>query len=170
MAGIQSKEGNSDLKFFFRGRYVMASERIYRPNFYLAMHYHTMPAFIRNKHEMWREVFEFAQKAIDGCVEVIPNYWWQFRHEWIWNVIRASFCCALHIIAAVLYQLEAVKTPNTWQVRIPHNWAALVRVSIRTMKHWAAESIDIEVMQSILERMYTGTCRLANVRPDLHLI
>lgn len=156
--------------FFFRGRYLMASERIYRPNFYLAMHFQSMPTFIRNKHEMWQEVFEFTQKTINNCVEVIPNYLYQFRHEWLWNVIRASFCCALHIIAAVLYQLDAVKNSSPWQLHIPPNWAALVRVSIRTMKHWRAESIDIEVMQSILERMYAGTCRLANIRPELHLI
>jgi hypothetical protein len=121
---------------------------------------------------MWGDVFSIAQKAIDNCAELIPGYWYQFRHEWIWNVIRATFGCALHIIGATLYQLEAVRTPGTWQVRIPGNWAALVRLSIRTLKYWSAESksIDVEVMRSTLERMYQGTCRLAKVRPELHLI
>jgi hypothetical protein len=148
----------------------MALERIYRPAFYLAMHFQGMPTFIKNNHQMWSEVFGLAQKAIDNCVRLIPNYWHQFRHEWIWNVIRASFACALHVIGAVLYQLEAVRMPGMWQFQIPHNWAALVRLSVRTLKHWSAESIDVEVMRSTLERMYQGTCRLANVRPELHLI
>ncbi|KAJ5793485.1 hypothetical protein N7457_000084 [Penicillium paradoxum] len=170
IAGVQSQKDNPDLEFFIRGRYRMALERIYRPAFYLAMHFQSMPTFIKNNHRMWVEIFGLTQKAIDNCVELIPNYWYQFRHEWIWNVVRASFACALHILGAVLYQLEASRDPSTWQVRIPPNWAALIRVSIRTLKHWAPESIDLEVMRSTLERMYQGTCRLANVRPDLHLI
>jgi hypothetical protein len=148
----------------------MALERIYRPAFYLAMHLQGMPTFIRKNNQMWAEVFHLAQKAIDNCVTLIPSYWYQFRHEWIWNVVRASFACAVHILGAVLYQLEACRDPSTWQVRLPANWTALVRLSIRTLKHWSAESIDLEVMASTLERMYQGTCRLANVRPDLHLI
>lgn len=170
MEGIQSQGDNPDLRFFFYGRCRMALERIYRPTFYLAMHYQSMPSFIQNQHKMWTEVFTLAQKSIDNCAALIPNYWYQFRHEWIWSVMRSSFCCALHIIAAVLYQLDAMRTSETFTLRIPSNWAALVRLSLRTMKHWAAESVDIEVMGSILERMYQGTCRLVNVRPDLHLV
>lgn len=170
LAGIQSPKDNPDLMFFFRGRFHMALERIYRPAFYLAMHFQTMPTFIKQDNELWLQVFNLAQKAVDNCVQLIPNYYYQFRHEWIWNVIRASFSCALHIIGVVLYQLEASRAPRIWQLRVPPNWAGLVRVSLRTLKHWAAESIDIEIMRSTLERMYQGTCRLANVRPDLHLL
>ncbi|KAJ6018681.1 hypothetical protein N7522_000748 [Penicillium canescens] len=170
IAGIQSPKDNPDLMFFFRGRFHMALERIYRPAFYLAMHFQTMPTFIKRDNQLWLQVFDLAQKAVDNCVQLIPNYYYQFRHEWIWNVIRASFSCALHIIGVVLYQLEASRTLGTWQMRVPPNWAGLVRVSLRTLKHWAAESIDIEIMRSTLERMYQGTCRLANVRPDLHLL
>ncbi|KAJ5749293.1 uncharacterized protein N7511_010989 [Penicillium nucicola] len=170
IAGIQSPKDNPDLMFFFRGRYHMALERIYRPAFFLAIHFQTMPTFIKRDNQLWLQVFDLAQKAVDNCVQLIPNYYYQFRHEWIWNVIRASFACALHILGVVLYQLEASRTPGTWQLRVPPNWAGLVRVSLRTLKHWAAESIDIEIMRSTLERMYQGTCRLANVRPDLHLL
>ncbi|OQD61240.1 hypothetical protein PENPOL_c018G03621 [Penicillium polonicum] len=170
LAGIQSAKDNPDLRFFFRGRYHMALERIYRPAFYLAMHFQGMPTFIKKNNQLWAEVFHLAQKAIDNCVTLIPSYWYQFRHEWIWNVVRASFACAVHILGAVLYQLEASRDPNTWQVGLPVNWTALVRLSIRTLKHWSAESTDLEVMASTLERMYQGTCRLANVRPDLHLL
>jgi hypothetical protein len=134
------------------------------------MHYKGMPTFIKNNHQVWVEVFDLAQKAIDNCVILIPSYWYQFRHEWIWNVVRASFACAVHILGAVLYQVEASRDPGTWQVRIPPNWTALVRLSIRTLKHWSAESTDLELMGSILERMYQGTCRFANVRADIHLI
>ncbi|KAJ5561317.1 transcriptional regulator family: Fungal Specific TF [Penicillium sp. DV-2018c] len=170
LAGIMSQKDNPDLRFFFRGRYHMALERIYRPAFYMAMHFQSMPTFIKNNHQVWAEVFELSQKAIDNCVLLIPNYFYQFRHEWLWNVVRASFACALHIIAAVLYQLEASRDPNTWQLRVPPNWPALVRMSIRTLKLWSRESIDLEVMRSTLERMYQGTCRLANMRPDMHLL
>ncbi|KAJ5519596.1 Kae1-associated kinase Bud32 [Penicillium fimorum] len=162
IAGIQSTQDNPDLRFFFRGRYHMALERIYRPAFYLAMHYKGMPTFIKNNHQVWVEVFDLAQKAVDNCVILIPSYWYQFRHEWIWNVVRASFACAVHILGAVLYQVEASRDSSTWQVRIPPNWAPLVRLSIRTLRHWSAESTDLELMGSILERMYQGTCRLAN--------
>ncbi|CAG8888622.1 unnamed protein product [Penicillium egyptiacum] len=159
VAGIQSQKDNPDLRFFFRGRYHMALERIYRPAFYLAIHFQGMPTFIRKNSPMWAEVFHLAQKAIDNCVTLIPSYWYQFRHEWIWNVVRASFACAVHILGAVLYQLEVCRDPGTWQVRLPANWTALVRLSIRTLKHWSSESTDLEVMASTLERMYQGTCR-----------
>lgn len=116
LAGIQTQKDqtqkdNPDLRFFFRGRYHMALERIYRPAFYLAMHFQGMPTFIRKNNQMWAEVFHLAQKAIDNCVTLIPSYWYQFRHEWIWNVVRASFACAVHILGAVLYQLEACRDP-----------------------------------------------------------
>ncbi|KAG0153534.1 hypothetical protein PDIDSM_2187 [Penicillium digitatum] len=170
LGGIQSAKDNPDLRFFFRGRYHMALERIYRPAFYLAMHFQGMPTFIKKNNPIWAEVFHLAQRAIENCVTLIPSYWYQFRHEWIWNVVRASFACAVHILGAVLYQLEASRDPSTWQVQLPVNWTALVRLSIRTLKHWSSESTDLEVMASTLERMYQGTCRLVNVRPDLHLI
>ncbi|KAJ5950208.1 uncharacterized protein N7479_008621 [Penicillium vulpinum] len=170
ISGIHSAKDNPDLRFFFRGRYHMALERIYRPAFYLAMHYQGMPTFIKNNHQIWVEVFNLTQKAIDNCALLIPSFWYQFRHEWIWNVIRASFACSVYLLGAVLYQLDASRDSNTWQVRLPSNWTALVRLSIRTLRHWAAESTDLELMGSILERMYQGTCRLANVRPDIHLI
>lgn len=160
---------NQDLEVFLRGRYHICLEKIYRPVFYLAVHYDSLPSFLHTNTpaniQLFRSVFDQAQKAIDNCAQLIPGLWYQFRHEWIWNVMRCTFGAAIQIIGAVLSHLNSARNPGGWGLVPPHNWAALVRLSIRTLGRWSRESIDLEVMRLTLERMYQGTCRLAGVRP-----
>ncbi|KAJ5106014.1 hypothetical protein NUU61_003361 [Penicillium alfredii] len=157
---------NQDLEFFLRGRYHICLEKIYRPVFYLAVHYQSLPHYTHSNNQLFRKVFEVAQEAVDNCAELIPNYWYHFRHEWIWNIVRATFGAAIQIIGAVLGHLNSSRTASGWGLRPPHNWPALIRLSIRTLRLWSIESIDVDIMRSTLERMYQGTCRLAGVRPD----
>lgn len=158
---------NQDIEFLMSGRYHFSLEKIYRPVFYLAVHYRSLPSYIQSNSQILREIFETAQKALDQCAELIPNLWYHFRHEWIWNCMRATFGAAIQIIAAVLSEVQSVRTPGGWRLRPPRNWSALIRLSIRTLGYWGRESIDLEIMRSTLERMYQGTCRLAGVRQDL---
>lgn len=159
---------NHDLEALTRGRYLICLEKIYRPVFYLAVHYQSLPSCWHSNTpanvQIFRSIFDQAQKAIDNCAELIPRLWYSFRHEWIWNVMRCTFGAAIQIIGAVLSHLQSAHSPGAWGLIPPGNWAALVRVSIRTLAVWAHESIDLEIMQVTLERMYQGTCRLAGVR------
>lgn len=159
---------NQDLEFLLSGRYHFCLEKIYRPVFYLAVHYHSLPPYMQNNSQLFREVFNQAQKALDNCVELIPGLSYHFRHEWIWNCMRVTFGAAIQVIAAVLSQIHGARHPGGWTLSLPGNWPALIRLSIRTLRLWGRESIDIEIMRSTLERMYQGTCRLAGVRPDLY--
>lgn len=79
--------------------------------------------------------------------------------------MRSTFGAAVQIIAAVLGSLN-VRGSGGWMLEPPRNWAALVRTSIRTLRYWGGESIDVDIMRATLERMYQGTCRLAGVRAD----
>ncbi|KAJ5161269.1 hypothetical protein N7492_006661 [Penicillium capsulatum] len=159
---------NQDLESLTRGRYHVSLEKIYRPVFYLAVHYQSLPSCWHSNTptniQIFRSIFDQAQKTIDNCAEIIPRLWYSFRHEWIWNVMRCTFGAAIQIIGAVLSHLQSVRNPGGWRLVPPANWAALVRLSIRTLANWAHESIDLELMQVTLERMYQGTCRLAGVR------
>lgn len=154
---------NQDLEFFLRGRYLIALERIYRPMLYLAIHYQSLPSWVHSTPQISASVFSQAQRAIDNCAELIPNFWYHFRHEWIWNIMRCTFAAAIQILAAVLSNVVTSRHPNPggWTLQPPRNWAALVRLSIRILRHWEAESVDLELMRSTLERMFQGTCRLA---------
>lgn len=82
--------------------------------------------------------------------------------------MRITFSAAIQILAAVLSQVQSAGNPGRWTLSPPYNWPALVRLSIRTLRLWEKESIDLEIMRSTLERMYQGTCRLAGVRSDLY--
>jgi lysophospholipid acyltransferase (LPLAT)-like uncharacterized protein len=143
----------------------MCFEKIYRPILYLATHYHSLPAYHQSNTQLFHEIFSQAQKAIDNCAELIPHWWYHHRHEYIWNVMRSTFGAAVQIIAAVLGSLN-VRGSGGWMLEPPRNWAALVRTSIRTLRYWGGESIDVDIMRATLERMYQGTCRLAGVRAD----
>ncbi|KAJ5818086.1 hypothetical protein N7474_003677 [Penicillium riverlandense] len=158
---------NEDLEFLLRGRYSMGLERIYRPVVYLAVHYQSMPGFTPGNNPVLLQVFQVAQRAIDNCAELIPNYWYNFRHEWVWNVMRGTFGCALQILAAVLCHLTSARYARDWGLRVPTNWPALIRLSIRTLKYWSRDSIDLDKMRSVLQRMYEGACHLAGISPDL---
>ncbi|KAJ5733642.1 hypothetical protein N7493_002428 [Penicillium malachiteum] len=162
---------NQDLEFFLRGRYCIALERIYRPIFYLAVHYKALPSWVHSTPQLSESVFTNAQKAIDNCAELIPNFWYHFRHEWIWNIMRCTFSAAIQILAAVLSNASASRNPNPggWVIRPPTNWTTLVRLSIRILKHWESESVDLELMRGTLERMFQGTCRLAGARQELFM-
>jgi hypothetical protein len=158
---------NEDLEFLLRGRYSMGLERIYRPVIYLAVHYQSMPGFTPENNPVLLQVFQVAQRAIDNCAELIPNYCYNFRHEWVWNVMRGTFGCALQILAAVLCHLSSARYARDWGLRVPTNWPALIRLSIRTLKYWSRDSIDLDKMRSVLQRMYEGACHLAGISPDL---
>lgn len=159
---------NQDLEFFLRGRLRICLEKIYRPVIYLAVHYQSLPSYIQHNAELTREVFQQAQKAIDNCAELIPNLWYHFRHEWIWNSMRCTFGAAIQIIAAVLSQVHGTGRSGEWVLCPPRNWPALIRLSIKTLRLWSRESIDLDIMRTTLERMYQGTCLLAGVRPELY--
>lgn len=158
---------NEDLEFLMKGRLHFGLEKIYRPVLYLAIHRYALPTYVQSDTQLMEEIFQTAQRALDQCGYLIPHLWYHFRHEWIWNSMRASFCCALQIIAGALSHAQHVRHPNGFVLRPPPNWPALVRLAIRTLKYWSNESIDLEIMRSTLERMYQGTCRLTGVRPDL---
>jgi len=150
-----------------RGRLAFSLEKIYRPIFYLALHYPSLPNYLQN-NETFRTIFDQAQKALDNCAILIPRLWYNWRHEWIWNCMRITFSAAIQIMAAVLSQMQSARSLGGWTLSLPRNWPALVRLSIRTLRLWERESIDLEIMRSTLERMYQGTCRLAGLRPDLY--
>ncbi|KAJ5668542.1 uncharacterized protein N7477_007112 [Penicillium maclennaniae] len=167
-AGLPNPEQqNQDLESLMRGRLYFCLEKIYRPIFYLALHYPSLPAYIQND-EIFSTIFDQAQKALDNCVRLIPRLWYNWRHEWIWNCMRITFSAAIQIMAAVLSKKQSAPNPSRWTLNLPYNWPALVRLSIRTLKLWEKESIDLEIMRSTLERMYQGTCRLAAVRSELY--
>ncbi|KAJ5115733.1 hypothetical protein N7456_000081 [Penicillium angulare] len=160
---------NQDLEFFLKGRCHIALERIYRPIFYLAIHYQALPSWVHASPQISSAIFTQAQNAIDNFSELLPNFWYHFRHEWIWNIMRCTFAAAIQILASVLSQVLISRSPNPggWALRPPGNWTALLRLSIRILKHWEGESVDLEIMRNTLERMYQGTCRLAGARSDL---
>lgn len=160
-------QNNQDLESLMMGRLCFCLEKIYRPVLYLALHYPSLPNYLHN-NEIFRTVFEQAQKALDNCVRLIPRLWYNWRHEWIWNCMRITFSAAIQLTAAVLSQMQSARNPGGWTLSLPYNWPALVRLSIRTLRLWERESIDLELMRSTLERMYQGTCRLAGVRPDMY--
>ncbi|KAJ5769506.1 hypothetical protein N7520_004065 [Penicillium odoratum] len=158
---------NQDIEFFLLGRYHVACEKIYRPVFYLAIHFQSLPSWVQSTPQLCEAVFTQAQKAIDNCVILLPNCWYHFRHEWVWNILRATFSSAMHILAAVLSNVALMRNPNPggWALRLPKNWDALVRLGIRILKFWERESVDVEIMRAMLERMFQGTCRLVGARP-----
>lgn len=158
---------NHDLEFLMKGRLHFCLEKIYRPVFYLAIHHYALPNYVQTNTELLREIFAIAQRALDQCAHLIPHLWYHFRHEWIWNCMRVSFSAALQIMAGVLVQAQNARHPSGWGLRLPPNWPALIRMAIRTLKHWGKESIDVDIMRSTLERMYQGTCRLTGVPQDL---
>ncbi|KAJ5111517.1 hypothetical protein N7532_002052 [Penicillium argentinense] len=158
---------NQDLEFLLYSRYRMGLEKIYRPILYLAVHYSFLPSYLQNNTQLFQEVFNHAQKALQNCAALIPNLWYHFRHEWIWNMMRCTFGAAIQIIAAVLSRLQYAASGG-WCLVPPHNWPALVRLSIRTLRAWSGESIDLDMMRSTLERMYQGTCLLAGIRSDMY--
>ncbi|KAJ6114414.1 hypothetical protein N7486_000192 [Penicillium sp. IBT 16267x] len=157
---------SQDLEFFLSGRLHIACEKIYRPVLYLAIHFQSLPSWVQATPQISEAVFTQAQRAIDNCVILLPNCWYHFRHEWIHNVVRAAFSCAIQILAAVLSNVALSRNPNLggWALRPPENWDALVRLGVRILRFWERESVDVEIMRSVLERMYQGTCRLAGVR------
>jgi hypothetical protein len=163
------EQKNQDLESLMLGRLHFCLEKIYRPVLYLALHYPTLPAYLQND-EIFSTVFDQAQKALDNCVRVIPRLWYNWRHEWIWNCMRITFSAAIQIIAAVLSKMQSARNPPGWTLNLPYNWPALIRLSIRTLKLWERESVDLEIMRSTLERMYEGTCRLAGVRPETYSV
>jgi len=138
---------------------------MYRPIIYVAVHYHTLPYHVQNNHPVSQQVFDHAQKALDTYAILIPNLWHHFRHQWIWNIMRSTFGAAIQIIAAVLSRLQ--NGGAGWCLVPPHNWPALIRMSIRTLKAWSGEQGDLDIMRTTLERMYQGTCLLAGVRSDM---
>ncbi|KAJ5297177.1 uncharacterized protein N7443_008070 [Penicillium atrosanguineum] len=167
-AGLPNPEQkNQDLESLMLGRLYFCLEKIYRPIFYLALHYPSLPSYLQND-ENFSTIFDQAQKALDNCVRLIPRLWYNWRHEWIWNCMRITFSAAIQIMAAVLSKMQSARNPSRWTLNLPYNWPALVRLSIRTLVLWERESIDLEIMRSTLERMYQGTCRLAGVRPELY--
>ncbi|KAJ5797449.1 uncharacterized protein N7503_006745 [Penicillium pulvis] len=157
---------NQDLEFFLLGRYHVACEKIYRPVLYLAIHFQSLPSWVQADPQISEAVFIQAQRAIDNCVILLPNCWYHFRHEWVHNVVRAVFSCGIQILGAVLSNVPISRSPNPggWALRPPGNWGALVRLGIRILRFWEHESVDVEIMRSMLERMFQGTCRLAGVR------
>lgn len=159
---------NQDLEFFLYGRYRICLEKIYRPILYLAVHYNSFPSYIQSNAQLFQDVFDHSQKALENCAALIPNLWYHFRHEWIWNIMRSTFGASIQILAAVLSRLQSAGGVGGWCLVPPHNWPALVRLSLRTLRAWSGESIDLEIMRSTLERMYQGTCLLAGVRSDLY--
>ena len=158
---------NQDLEFFLRGRLRICLEKIYRPVVYLAVHYQSLPSYPHHNIQLTEELFVQAQKAINNCTDLIPNLWYHFRHEWIWNTMRCTFGAAIQIIAVVLSQVHGTGRKGDYILHPPGNWPALVRLSIRTLRLWCRESVDVDIMRMTLERMYQGTCLLAGVRPDL---
>lgn len=169
LASPTPEPDTKNLQFYLWGRRAISLEKIYRPILYLAVHYHSLPAYLQSNTRLFHEVFSHAQKAIDNCAELIPHWWYNHRHEWIWNLMRSSFGAAVQIIAAVLGKLHLhAGNQGAWMLELPRDWAALVRIAIKTLRYWAAESIDVDIMRATLERMYQGTCRLAGVRADLY--
>lgn len=156
---------NQDLEFLVYGRHLVCLEKMYRPIIYVAVHYHTLPYHVQNNHPVSQQVFDHAQKALDTYAILIPNLWHHFRHQWIWNIMRSTFGAAIQIIAAVLSRLQ--NGDAGWCLVPPHNWPALIRMSIRTLKAWSGEQGDLDIMRITLERMYQGTCLLAGVRSDM---
>ncbi|KAF7712931.1 Fungal Zn(2)-Cys(6) binuclear cluster domain-containing protein, partial [Penicillium ucsense] len=152
------------VQWYLWGRRAISLEKIYRPVLYLACHIHLLPPETQENTAILQQIFMHAHNALTNCAEIIPYWWYQFRHEWIWNVMRSSFGAAVQIIAAVLSNFHACK-PG-WILEPPQNWPALMRMSIRTLKEWGAEAPDVELMRNILERMYEGTSRLVGRRPD----
>lgn len=153
---------NSDLKLILKGRHLMSLERIWRPIIFLVVHYEFGPEYAWSE-----EILSLAQEAVDNCARLIPNYYFGFRHEWTWNVLRGTFGCALQVLAVVLYQIKTANRSTERRLQAPKNWAALIRLAIRTLRLWEKESLDILRMRSILQRMYEGACHLAAVSPDL---
>ena len=152
------------VQYYLWGRRVMSFEKIYRPVLYLACHVHLLPPEAQENTALLQEIFTHAQRGLNNCAEIIPYWWYQFRHEWIWNIMRSTFGAAVQIIAAVLSNFHACK-PG-WTLQLPPNWSALISMSIRTLREWSNESSDVELMRTILERMYEGTSRLVGRRPD----
>ncbi|KAJ5930141.1 hypothetical protein N7466_005634 [Penicillium verhagenii] len=168
-SGLSSpSSSNQDLEFFLSGRYHIACEKIYRPVFYLAIHFQSLPSWVQTTPHISQSVFSLAQKAIDNCAHLLPNFFYHFRHEWVHSVVRSAFACAIHILAAVLNNVTLARNPNPggWALRPPENWGALVRLGIRILRLWESESVDVQIMRAMLERMFQGTCRLAGVRFD----
>lgn len=159
LASPRPEPASKNLHFHFWARRAISLEKIYRPILYLAVHYHSLPAYLQTNTQLFHEVSSQAQKAIDNCAELIPHWWYHHRHEWIWSILRSTFGAAVQIIAAVLGTLYARRT-GVWMLHPPRRWAALVRVAIKTLGYWAGESIDVEIMRATLERMYLNTCRL----------
>lgn len=161
-----SNPDNEDLESLVHGRYLICLEKIYRPILYLAVHYNSLPSYLQNNTRLFQDIFDHSQKALESYAILIPGLWYSFRHEWIWNVMRCTFGASIQIIAAVLSRLQHASTGG-WCLVPPPNWAALVRLSIRTLRAWSSESIDVDIMRTTLERMYQGTCYLAGMRSEL---
>ncbi|KAJ5884825.1 hypothetical protein N7495_009335 [Penicillium taxi] len=165
LAGVSSAGTvDPDIEHFLRGRYHISLEKIYRPALYLALHYTSLPSYVHNNMELSREIFDQGQKAINNCAQLIPRLFYQFRHEWIWNVLRCTFAAAIQILGAVLSNVHCVRGHSGLMLYPPLNWPALVRVSIRTLKLWSTNTADVTIMASTLERLYNGTCQLAGIR------
>ncbi len=144
---------DNELSFYLKGRFQYWRESIARPLLYYALH---QPS---NASHM-NAVLPVAQKCIDICAEIIPFHAQHNRHGGTWFVMRRLFICSLLILGSVICGKDG-------QVLPPQNWDALVRLSLRVLRHWGCEAADVKWMEEVLGRMFERTIILVREKSML---
>ncbi|KAL2219285.1 hypothetical protein M432DRAFT_341572 [Thermoascus aurantiacus ATCC 26904] len=134
---------DNELSLYLQGRFHSWHELVLRPLVYYALY-----APVAADSPQMLQVILIAQQSV--CVELIVHSARCPRNGGTWLMLRKTFSGALLILATVVSGDRLVP---------PENWPSVIRLALRVLAKWAAESADVEWMRSILDCVFREVCR-----------
>lgn len=139
---------SNELSFFLQTRHTGVLEWIYRPSLYIVLH----------ADRPCQQHVSLASQALGAAVALIKIVAAHHRHGGIWQWLRRSFGAALTLIAAAVHSHRAtLQGPSACRLDVPRDWAALVRLSMATLRDWGGgQTVDLARMEGILRDLLTA--------------
>jgi hypothetical protein len=137
----------NEFAFSLKGRFLICQEWIHRPFLYYVLS--------KPQHDPYLpRALILAQKCIESCTRLIPLLLCHNRNGATWIIARRSFSSALLILATVRADLSIM----------PSNWKMLVGVSIRTLRKWEGDALDLKWTREVLQDIFHNTCDILENR------
>lgn len=124
--------GQREIPYVTHGRALIVKECLFRPFLFILLH---------SACPQPQVVWDFANRCLDTCFEVLEHIHTQHRHHGTWLSARVAFRCGLSIIAAV----------KSGKMRVRTDWRDFVVGALETMNIWGEEAHDIDKLAEILD-------------------
>lgn len=141
----------NELAYYLQARFYQWRIVVLRPLLYFVFH---RP----DEQELSPQIVNYAQELRTICTDFIIRADHGYRHGGTWFSCRINFTCAMLVLGMVLKADPLVPPPQDWE--------SLIEMVLATLTRWQAQSLELQMLRTTLQKGFATVARRSNVFID----